>query len=73
VPDIGRTLVVLGIVLVVVGGLVMLLSRTGVPFGLGRLPGDLLIKRDSFTVYLPITSSIVVSLVLSGILWLLRR
>lgn len=72
-PDIGRTLVVLGIVLVVVGGLVMLLSRTGVPFGLGRLPGDLLIKRDSFTVYLPITSSIVVSLVLSGILWLLRR
>jgi hypothetical protein len=73
VPDIGRTLVVLGIVLVVVGWLVMLLSRTGVPFGLGRLPGDLLIKRDSFTVYLPITSSIVVSLVLSGILWLLRR
>lgn len=72
-PDIGRTLVVLGIVLVVVGWLVMLLSRTGVPFGLGRLPGDLLIKRDSFTVYLPITSSIVVSLVLSGILWLLRR
>jgi len=73
VPDLGRTLVVLGVVLVVVGGLFMLLSRTGVPLGLGRLPGDVLIKRDHFTLYLPITTSIVVSLVLSGILWLLRR
>ena len=72
-PDLGRTLVVLGVVLVVVGGLFMLLSRTGVPLGLGRLPGDVLIKRDHFTLYLPITTSIVVSLVLSGILWLLRR
>jgi len=73
VPDIGRTLVFLGIVLVVVGGLFMLLSRTGVPFGLGRLPGDILIKRDGFTFYLPITTSILLSVVLSFIFWLLRR
>lgn len=72
-PEIGRTLIALGILLVVAGGIVLLLGRTGVPFGLGRLPGDVLIKRDGFTFYLPITTSIVVSVVLSAILWLLRR
>jgi len=73
VPEIGRTLIALGVLLVVVGGLVLLLGRTGVPFGLGRLPGDILVKRDGFTLYLPITTSIVVSVVLSAIVWLLRR
>lgn len=72
-PEIGRTLIALGILLVVAGGIVLPLGRTGVPFGLGRLPGDVLIKRDGFTFYLPITTSIVVSVVLSAILWLLRR
>ena len=72
-PEIGRTLIALGILLVVAGGIVLLLGRTGVPFGLGRLPGDILVKRDSFTFYMPITTSIVVSVVLTAILWLLRR
>lgn len=72
-PEIGRTLIALGILLVVAGGIVLLLGRTGVPFGLGRLPGDILIKRDNFTFYMPITTSIVVSVVLTAILWLLRR
>lgn len=72
-PEIGRTLIVVGIALVVAGGLVLLLGRTGVPFGLGRLPGDVLVKRDGFTLYLPLTTSIVVSVVLSAIVWLLRR
>lgn len=72
-PEIGRTLIALGVLLVVAGGLVLLLGRTGVPFGLGRLPGDVFVKRDGFTLYLPITSSILVSVVLSAILWLLRR
>lgn len=72
-PEIGRTLIALGVLLVVAGGLLLLLGRTGVPFGLGRLPGDILIKRDNFTFYLPITTSIVVSVLLSAILWLLRR
>lgn len=72
-PEIGRTLIVVGILLVVAGGLVLLLGRTGVPFGLGRLPGDILVKRDGFTFYLPITTSIVLSVVLSAVLWLLRR
>jgi len=73
VPEIGRTLIALGILLVVAGGLVLLLGRASVPLGFGRLPGDFLIKRDGFTFYLPVTSSILVSVVLSAILWLLRR
>lgn len=72
-PEIGRTLVTIGVLLVVAGGIVMLLSRFGVPFGLGRLPGDILVKREGFTFYLPLTTSILVSVVLSAILWLLRR
>jgi hypothetical protein len=73
VPEIGRTLIALGILLVVAGGIVLLLGRTGVPFGLGRLPGDILIKRDGFTFYMPITTSILVSVAVTAILWLLRR
>ncbi|MFN8598890.1 MAG: DUF2905 domain-containing protein [Candidatus Binatia bacterium] len=72
-PEIGRTLIALGILLVVAGGIVLLLGRTGVPFGLGRLPGDILIKRDGFTFYMPITTSILVSVAVTAILWLLRR
>jgi hypothetical protein len=41
--------------------------------GLGRLPGDIVIERESFRLYLPITTSILVSIVLSVILWLLNR
>jgi len=73
VPEVGRTLIALGIVLVVAGGIVLLLGRTGVPFGLGRLPGDILVKREGFTFYLPITTSILISVVLSAVLWLFRR
>jgi hypothetical protein len=73
VPEVGRTLIVIGVLLVLAGGLVILVGRTGVPLGLGRLPGDILIKREGFTFYLPVTTSILVSVVVSAILWLLRR
>nr|WP_119062194.1 DUF2905 domain-containing protein [Dichotomicrobium thermohalophilum] len=65
----GRWLIILGIVLIVVGVLWPWLSK----LGLGRLPGDIVIERDNFTFYLPITTSILVSVVLSVILWLLGR
>ena len=64
-----RWLIILGVVLVVVGLLWPWLTR----LGLGRLPGDILIEREHFRVYIPITTSILVSLVLSLILWLLNR
>ncbi len=64
-----RWLIILGVVLVVAGVLWPWLSRLGV----GRLPGDILIEREHFRLYVPVTTSILISLVLSLILWLLNR
>jgi hypothetical protein len=64
-----RTLITIGIVLVVLGLLWPWLSR----IGLGRLPGDIVIERENFRFYFPITTMILLSLVLSLVLWLFRR
>jgi hypothetical protein len=66
---VARWLIILGVVLVVAGLLWPSLGR----LGLGRLPGDIVIERENFRLYLPITTSILVSIVLSLILWLLNR
>jgi Protein of unknown function (DUF2905) len=63
----GQILIIVGLVIVAIGLLVWL----GVP--IGRLPGDILIRRDNFTFYLPITTSILASVVLILIGMLLRR
>ncbi|MCS6778790.1 MAG: DUF2905 domain-containing protein [Geminicoccaceae bacterium] len=65
----GRFLVVLGIVLVVLGLAMPWLGK----LGLGRLPGDILVERENFTFYFPIATSLLISLVLSLLLWLLGR
>ncbi len=62
-------LMVVGALIFVVGVAVSLLGRTG----LGRLPGDIVVQRPGFTFYFPIVTSILLSLLLTGILWLLRR
>jgi hypothetical protein len=61
--------------LLVIGfiALVGLLTFASIRFGLGRLPGDIVIDRGSFYFYLPITTSILVSLLLSLVLWLFSR
>jgi len=64
-----RFLVTLGIVLVVVGLAWPLLAK----LGLGRLPGDIHIERDGFSFYFPITTGLIISAVISLVLWLLRR
>ena len=64
-----RWLVILGVVLVVLGLLWPWLSR----LGLGRLPGDIVVERDHFRLYIPITTSLLISVALSLILWLLNR
>ncbi|HKK14533.1 MAG TPA: DUF2905 domain-containing protein [Gammaproteobacteria bacterium] len=64
-----RLLVILGAVLVLVGLLWPWLTR----LGLGRLPGDIVIHRGNFRFYFPVTTSIIVSLVLSLLLWLFRK
>lgn len=64
-----RWLIILGVALIVAGLLWPWLGR----LGLGRLPGDIVIERENFRLYLPITTSILISIVLSLILWLLNR
>ena len=64
-----RWLVILGVVLVVLGLLWPWLTR----LGLGRLPGDIVVERDNFRLYIPITTSLLISVVLSLVLWLLNR
>jgi Protein of unknown function (DUF2905) len=66
----GKLLVVAGIVLVVLGVLFQLGGR--IPW-LGRLPGDITVQREHFSFYFPITTSILLSVVLTLLLWLLRR
>lgn len=64
-----RWLIILGVVLIMAG----LLWPWVTKLGLGRLPGDIVIERESFRLYLPITTSILISVVLSLILWFLNR
>jgi hypothetical protein len=66
----GRFLILLGAILIVVGVLVHLTGR--IPW-LGRLPGDFVIKRENFTFYFPIATSILLSIVLTLLFWLFRR
>lgn len=68
--DIGRLLITLGMALIVLGGVVMLLSRFT---SLGHLPGDIFIKGEHGSFYFPVISCIVVSIILSVILNLFNR
>jgi hypothetical protein len=62
-------LIIFGIVLIAVGLLWPVLGK----LGLGRLPGDIVIERENFRLYVPIMTSLLVSVVLSLILWLFNR
>ena len=67
----GRILVILGVALVVMGGIVMLLGRAGLP--VGRLPGDIVYHGKNMTFYFPLASCILISIVLSIVLFLIGR
>jgi len=64
-----RTLIILGVVLVVLGLLWPWLTK----LGLGRLPGDIVIERNGLRVYFPLMTSLLVSVVLSLLFWFFRR
>lgn len=64
-----RTLVIIGVLLVVVGLLWPWIQK----LGLGRLPGDIAIEKENVRFYFPIVTSIIVSLVLTLIFWLFRK
>jgi hypothetical protein len=68
--DVGRALVVMGLVVALVG--VVLLVAGRVPW-LGRLPGDLYIQRGNWSFYFPLATSIVLSVLLTVVFWLIGR
>ncbi len=68
--SIARMLLGIGIVLILLGALVWLLTRTGL---LGQLPGDIRIERDDFTCLIPVASSIILSVLLTILLNIIVR
>ena len=64
-----RALIVTGTILVALGLLWPIIAK----LGLGRLPGDIVIERESVKFYAPITTSILLSIVISTVLWMLQR
>lgn len=68
-----RILITLGIVLVIVGLLWPYLHPLLQKVGLGRLPGDIVVEREHSRFYFPITTSIIISLIISLLLWLFRK
>jgi len=69
VMPVSRLLIIFGLVLVVVGLLWPFISK----LGLGHLPGDIVIERGNFRLYIPLATSLLVSVALSLILWLMNR
>jgi len=68
--DIGRILIAVGLIFLAVGGGIFLLSK--VP-GLGKLPGDIIIKKENFTFYFPLATSILLSLILTLIFTIFQK
>jgi len=67
----GRLILGLGLVLVVIGAVVMLAGRANLP--LGRLPGDITYRGKNTTVYFPVVTCLLLSVVLSLVMWLFNR
>ena len=68
----GKSLIVVGVVIVALGAAVWLASRLGLPV-LGKLPGDFTFRIGGATVYIPLATCILLSAIGSGILWLIWR
>ena len=64
-----KWLITLGLILVAAGLLWPLMSK----LGLGRLPGDIVVRRDGFSLYFPLMTCLVISVVVSILIWIFRR
>lgn len=68
--DLGKILIFTGAILIVAGFFVLIVGKFP---GVGKLPGDIFIKKENFTFYFPITTSLLISIVLSFLLFLWMR
>jgi hypothetical protein len=66
----GKALIGIGILLIIVGGLLLLSHKVSF---IGRLPGDIYFKKGNFTFYFPLATCILISIILSVLLWLFGR
>ncbi len=69
--EIGKNIIFIGIVIVIIG--IILTFSDKLPFSLGKLPGDIVYKKENTSFYFPITTSIIVSIVLSFLLYLFGK
>lgn len=65
ITSIAKYLIYFGLILLIVGGLLYFFSKIGVGINLGKLPGDILIKKENFTFYFPLATSIIISIILT--------
>jgi Protein of unknown function (DUF2905) len=70
IPQLGRTLIIAGLVIAAVGMLLVISGKVG---WLGRLPGDITVRRGNFTFYFPLATCVVVSILLSLLFWFFRK
>jgi len=70
-PHLGRILIIAGIILVIAG--VIIYFAGGRLNWLGHLPGDIRVEKENFRFYFPVTTMIIISAVLSLILWIIRK
>lgn len=68
----GRILILIGLILAVTGGIMILGARLNLPW-IGRLPGDFLFRGKNVAFYFPLTTSLIISIVLTLVLWLINR
>ena len=69
--DFGKIIIIIGFILIIIGLFVYFGNR--LPFHLGRLPGDIVYEKENFTFYFPISSSILISIVLSILFYIFQR
>jgi len=66
----GKVLIILGVIITAVGGLLLFSGK--IPY-MGKLPGDILIQKKNYTIYFPLATSIIISLIITLIFWLIGR
>ncbi len=69
--EIGKSLIIFGILIIILGAILLFSER--LPFNLGKLPGDITYKKENFSFYFPITTSILISIVLSLLFYFFGR